>query len=531
MKSSTLALGIVAFAVHSTLASPQYGSAYSSAMPMSSAYASGTAMANSAYPSAMSTSMSSSMSMSSAYVSGTAMANSAYPSAMSTSMSGSMSMSSGSMCASGLMTCQVIDPMRKEAPWAGSTNAYPQCYDPARYTCTSNFLCPKNATKISSQYACGPVMASQPSMSSAGGSSPSSASSASNPQLNITVNAPGVGDIDGIKGFNFIIDLTIDATATASNGLIPFKPLYQDANSSTFAVGANAAFPGLVVLQNTTMTKGPLTGPNTNLAGFFQLNGVSKVNGLNQYNTIWNAGAALFGIGPSELVVYYVKDKAGKNMTFTPGPSDGLVSNVVQIPFTISNRSTNAIPPTTPQCMNGAMFTENMATTPAGMPPVSAQIFNPNSGDVVGVNGSGWILDLIFDASSTMANSLISQNAGYTSGFVSQSSPAFKPGHNTLIPGLVVLLNTTMTGGPLSGPGTNLAGLFQINNFRTVNCNTIIEIWAEWLVGKPIGGHGPAQINVFLVNGTAPDVITKTSDLAHRPDLISAVSTVDIILS
>lgn len=469
--------------------------------------------------------------MSPVYPSATAMATSAYPSPMSTSMS----MDSGRRCGSGLMVCQVIDPTRMEAPWAGSTDAHPQCYDPARYTCTSNFLCPMNAPKIPSKYACGPIVASQvfaSSMSSVyGSSSPSSSSSAPNSQLSISVNAPGAGDIDGIKGLNFIVDITIDVTATASNGLIPFKPLYQDANSSTFGPGANAAFPGLVVLQNTTMKKGPLTGPNTNLAGLFQLNGVSKVKGLNQYNTVWDSGAALFGIGASELVVYYVKGKAGKEMTFTPGAPDGLISNVVQIPFTISNRSTNAIPPTTPQCMNGAVFMPNNATTPTGMPPVSAQIFNPHHGDVVGVNGSGWILDLLFDANSAMGNSLISQNAGYTSGFVNQSSPAFKPGPNSLIPGLVVLLNSTMTGGPFSGPGTNLAGLFQINNFRTVNCDTIIEIWAEWLVGKPIAGHGPCQINVFLVKGVSPAVITDTSNLAGRSDLISCVSTVDMILS
>ena len=523
MKSSTLVLGTVAFAAHSVLASPQYGSDYPSAMSMSSAYSS---------VMAMSVAYSSAMSMNSAYPSATAMANSAYPSSMPPSMPSSVSMNPGNGCGSGLMSCQVIDPTRKEAPWAGSTAAHPQCYDPARYTCTSNFLCPMNAAKISGKYACGPIMASKASapMNSAY-PSVSGTSSAPSSQLSITVNAPGPGDIDGIKGFNFIIDLTIDVTATASNGLIPFKPLYQDANSSTFAVGANAAFPGLVVLQNTTMTKGPLTGPTTNLAGFFQLNGVAKVKGLNQYNTIWNAGAPYFGIGASELVVYYVKDKAGTSMTFTPGASDGLVSNVVKVPFTISNRSTNAVPPTTPQCMNGAMFMQNNATTPAGMPPVSAQIFTPRNGDVVGVNGAGWILDLLFDASSSMANSLISEKAGYTSGFVSQSSPAFKPGPNSLIPGLVVLLNTTTTGAPLSGPGTNLAGLFQINNFRTVNCDTIIEIWAEWLVGKPIAGHGPSQINVFLVNGTAPAVLADTSNLAGRADLISGVSTADIVLS
>lgn len=77
----------------------------------------------------------------------------------------------------------------------------------------------------------------------------------------------------------------------------------------------------------------------------------------------------------------------------------------------------------------------------------------------------------------------------------------------------------------------NLAGLFQISNVRDFNCNTIIEIWAAWLVGKPIVGHGPSQINAFLVNGTAPAVITDTSALSACTDLISNVSTVNIILS
>lgn len=496
MKPFTLPLGAVAFAAYSTLASPQYGPAYYSPVSMTSAHAIVTAMASSASPSFMST---------------------------------TSSIVSGSECGSGLMICQVIDPTRKEAPWAASNNAFPQCYDPTRYTCSSNFLCPVDAPKISGKYACGPIIASTASATT--NSASPSVSSTSSAQLHISVNAPGTGDIDGIMGFNFLVDITIDVLGTASNSLIPFKPLYQDANSSTFGPGPNAAFPGLVVLQNTTMKKGPLIGPNTNLAGVFQLNGVAKVNGLNQYNTVWDAGAPLFGIGASELVVYYVEDKAGKEMPFTPGASDGLVSNVVRTPFTISNRSTNAVPPTTPQCMNGAMFTENNATTPASMPQVSAQIFNPHNGDVVGVNGSGWILDLLFNANSAMANSLISESAGFKSGFVSPTSPAFKPGPNSLIPGLVVLLNTTQTGAPFSGPGTNLAGLFQINNFRTVNCDTIIEIWAEWLVGKPIAGHGSSQINVFLVKGTAPAVITDTSNLATRSDLISGVSTVNIILS
>ncbi len=130
-----------------------------------------------------------------------------------------------------------------------------------------------------------------------------------------------------------------------------------------------------------------------------------------------------------------------------------------------------------------------------------------------------------------MSNALISGDAGYSSGFINQSSSAFHVGPDSLLPGLVVLLNTTTNQSPLKGPGTNLAGLFQINNLRLVNCDTITEIWAAWLVGKPIAGHGPSQINAFLVNGTAPASIADTSALSARTDLLSNIATVNIILS
>jgi len=424
-------------------------------------------------------------------------------------------------CGSQLLSCAVSDPTRKEAPWASSTNAFPQCYDPVRYTCASNFLCPIGSPKILGQYACGPLM---PSL-------PTAANSALKPEVSITVNAPGAGDVDGVKGFNYIVDLTIDVLSKDSNGLIPYKPLYQDASSPTFKPGPNPVFPGLVVLQNTTAKKGALDGPGTNLAGLFQLNGVASTNGPHEYNSYWNAGAALFGIGASELVVYYIKGEAGKTASFAPQVSDGLVSNVVNVPFTISNRTSTTTPSAVPHCENGQMYTPNNATTSAGQPAISAQVFHPTEGQTVGVGGAGWILDLLFDATSSASNALISDNTKYNSGFINQSSPLFHAGPDSLLPGLVVLLNTTTDQSPLKGPGTNLAGLFQVNNLRNINCNTITEIWAAWLVGKPIAGHGPSQINAFLVNGTAPALIADTSALAARTDLLSNVATVNIILS
>ncbi|KAJ9101673.1 hypothetical protein QFC21_003011 [Naganishia friedmannii] len=357
-------------------------------------------------------------------------------------------------------------------------------------------------------------------------------SSNASPELFITLNAPSTGEIDGIKGQNFIVDITIQATNAEANKLIPFKPLFQDANSTTFGPGPNAAFPGLVILQNTTANKGLLKGPMTNLAGLFQLNGVAKVNGLNEYNTIWQAGAPLFGIGASELVVYYVNGTAATMASASPSPQDGLLSNVVATDFTISNRTSNTLPSTNPSCVNGVTFQTMARNDTAGQTAV--QIFHPLPGDIVGVNGSGFIIDIAIDASSPADNQLLTAENGYSDGFVGPTSPFFKPGPDQFAPGLVVLFNTTMDDStgvtPFRGPGTNLAGLFQVNVAREINCGTIEEIWNAWLVGKPVLGHGPSQLTVFVVNGVAPTFVDQTT-IMGRTDLISMVQTVDFVIS
>lgn len=55
----------------------------------------------------------------------------------------------------------------------------------------------------------------------------------------------------------------------------------------------------------------PFQGPNTNLAGLFQINGVGTVNGgLTQTWNTWQIGKAAFGSGASMLTVYVVKGTA-----------------------------------------------------------------------------------------------------------------------------------------------------------------------------------------------------------------------------
>jgi len=84
--------------------------------------------------------------------------NSASTNPTSASASATSAPSGSANCGAGTLLCEVEDPTRLEAPWHGVYAAFPQCYDPALYTCSDNFLCPINAPKIPGQYACGPYI-------------------------------------------------------------------------------------------------------------------------------------------------------------------------------------------------------------------------------------------------------------------------------------------------------------------------------------------------------------------------------------
>ena len=90
-----------------------------------------------------------------------------------------------------------------------------------------------------------------------------------------------------------------------------------------------------MLLSTTPTTPGtPFQGPNTNLAGLFQINGVGTVKGgLTQTWNTWQIGRAAFGSGPSMLTVYVVK---GTAPALIPDAGLELISNRVTVPFTIS---------------------------------------------------------------------------------------------------------------------------------------------------------------------------------------------------
>jgi hypothetical protein len=143
--------------------------------------------------------------------------------------------------------------------------------------------------------------------------------------------------------------------------------------------------------------------------------------------------------------------------------------------------------------------------------PLVVTVFSPGQGDTSGVAGAGFVIDLSLDAAKPSDNAYLSAANGYKPYFNDPSSSTFHPGSDPGAPGLVVLLSTiqSIPGTPFMGPGTNLAGLFQINGVAMVQHGTLAETWNTWQVGKPIAGIGvQTTLTVFVVKGTAPAVIT-----------------------
>ena len=176
-------------------------------------------------------------------------------------------------------------------------------------------------------------------------------------------------------------------------------------------------------------------------------------------------------------------------------------------------------------CGTATIMTSTSAShSPTQHRPIQVTVFSPGKGDEAGIAGAGYIIDLSLDAASPSDNDYLSAANGYKPFFNDPNSPTFHPGSDPGAPGLVVLLSTTKTipGTPFVGPGTNLAGLFQINGVARVNHGTLAETWNTWQVGKPIAGAGvQTTLTVFVVRGTAPSVIHGEPE--DQPGLISNV--------
>lgn len=133
-----------------------------------------------------------------------------------------------------------------------------------------------------------------------------------------------------------------DTYLSATNG---YKPFFNDPTSATFHPGPDAGAPGLVVLLSTTqnMPGTPFQGPNTNLAGLFQINGVAKVNagGTAEMWSAWLVGKPIAGAGiATTLTVFVVSGTAPTVISGAPEAQPNLISNVVRVNFTLAGPAT-----------------------------------------------------------------------------------------------------------------------------------------------------------------------------------------------
>jgi predicted lipoprotein with Yx(FWY)xxD motif len=154
--------------------------------------------------------------------------------------------------------------------------------------------------------------------------------------LKASVISPAPGASAGVGG-TFSVDLSLEARTPQANSLLArYTSAFNDPNKPTFHPGPDAAAPGLVVLLSTTPTIAgtPLQGPNTNLAGVFQINDVSKVGGLKRSFNSWIVTVpGFFGKGKqATLTVYAVNGTAPALISGNEQP----ISNVVRENFTIA---------------------------------------------------------------------------------------------------------------------------------------------------------------------------------------------------
>jgi hypothetical protein len=161
-----------------------------------------------------------------------------------------------------------------------------------------------------------------------------------NAPVHAIVRTPAAGERTS-SGFNVAVSL--QARNGQGNRLLSgystqfLDPTGADGQANpAFHPGASAAAPGLVVTLSTTPTKAgtPLQGPRTNLAGVFQINGVTRLNGLTRTLNDWQISSpGFFGKNTNaRLTVYAVRGTAPAVV-----PQDGLqpVSNVVHRTFHI----------------------------------------------------------------------------------------------------------------------------------------------------------------------------------------------------
>ena len=286
-----------------------------------------------------------------------------------------------------------------------------------------------------------------------------------------------------------------------------FFPLLNSPNLTSFKPGPDVAAPGFVCLVSTA------SDPTQNFAGVFQLNAITNSdaqgNILEAYFS-WYVGSSAFGSNVnSTTTVFFLNSTAPAKYTGNPATDPSVISNVATVDFFIFGSPAS-----------------NTTAAPSMATPLSVNVFTPRATEDVGIDGAGWMIDMVIVNSDVGAN-YFAPSKGYKPLYHDNfTDPKFAPGVvSEAVPGLVVLSNTsTLTG----GGNTNLANLFQINAVTGVQNGVITEYWCTWLVGSAFAGKNqPSDLTIFLVNGTAPTSINGTLP----SNMLSAVTTVTFTLT
>lgn len=154
-------------------------------------------------------------------------------------------------------------------------------------------------------------------------------------------------------------------------------------------------------------------------------------------------------------------------------------------------------------------------------PPVKLEVFAPEHGDNAGIEGRGWFVDLEakFPARTLtqagFSGLQLAGPAGHNN--VAPFPGTFSTGRDDRLPGLVVVVSTTNANRPgFSGPGTNLANLFNVTGV-TNRSDDDVTLWDTWIVGADIAGRDvDATLTVAVIGdlnhdgilNDAPSVIT-----------------------
>jgi len=166
--------------------------------------------------------------------------------------------------------------------------------------------------------------------------------------------------------------------------------------------------------------------------------------------------------------------------------------------------------------VTSAVSASTSSASPAGASqrakPVRIEVFAPERGANAGASGFGWFVDMEVDFLGMNLH-----QAGFTG--LQLTGPAghnnippfpglFATGQDDRMPGLVVLTSTTNNTLPgFSGPGTNLAGLFNLTGITNRDSKET-ELWDTWIVGAAIAGQNVnTTLTVAVINDLNHDGI------------------------